>query len=93
MIAFAEDANSYGNIMNCVITLFLFTFNLHTDLQAFLKFVTGRPEPIGQVFVTFEDDEGADAISANTCGRQISLSTHIEEQSLFIAAIKALIQD
>jgi len=55
--------------------------------------VTGSPAPIGQVFVSFDDDESADAISANTCGRQLSLSTHIQDQALLASAIQALIRD
>ena len=53
--------------------------------------MTGYPAPIGQVYVTFEDDKGADTILVNTCGRQISISPHIDDQSLFIAALKTLI--
>jgi len=66
---------------------------IYKDLQAVLQFVTGSPAPIGQVFITFEDDEGADAISVNPCGRQLSLSTRIQDQRLFVSANNALIQD
>ena len=54
------------------------------ELKAFLQFVTGAPVPVGKVFVTFDSDERAEALSANTCGRQLTLATHIHEEEIFI---------
>ena len=48
------------------------------DLKAFVQFITGSPVPVGTIIVRFTDDE-AEAIVANTCGRQLTLSTLIEE--------------
>ena len=36
---------------------------------------------------------GSEAISANTCGKQLTLSTCIESKKDFIAGIKAIIPD
>jgi len=61
--------------------------------MAILQFVTGVPAPVGRIFVTFGDNEGAEAIAVNTCGKQLVLSTHIVEEDMFIATVKALIMD
>lgn len=62
------------------------------ELKAFLQFVTGAPAPNGRIFVTFDDDE-TNVISANTCGRQLVLSTAISDQDVFMVAMKAVITD
>lgn len=64
-----------------------------TELKAFLQFVTGAPTPVGKVFVTFDGDEGAEALSANTCGKQLTLATFISEQEIFTSAMKAVIAE
>ena len=68
--SFVEAADSDGNVyiivQSCLMHIFL-------ELMAFLQFIiTGAPVPVGQIFVTFDDNE---AISVNTCGRQLILST------------------
>ena len=81
-----------------VMVMFIFYSNsivecISLELMAFLQFITGAPAPVGRIFVTFDDNEGAEAISVNTCGRQLILSTRIVEEDMFIAAIKALIME
>jgi len=61
--------------------------------MTFLKFVTGAPASVGRIFVIFDDNEGVEAIAVNTCCRHLVLSTHIVEEDMFIAAVKALIMD
>ena len=88
--SFVEAADNDGNIyiifQSCLMYIFL-------ELMAFLQFITGAPAPVGRIFVTFDDNEGAEAISVNTCGRQLILSTHIVEKDMFIAVVKALIME
>ncbi len=43
------------------------------------------------VMVSFSRD--ADIISANTCGRQLTLSTDIPDQTLFNTALKMVISE
>ena len=65
----------------------------HTELKAFIQFVTGTSVPNGKIFVTFDENEGANVISANTCGRQIVLFTAISDRDVFMVAMKAVITD
>ena len=58
-----------------------------TDLKAFIQFVTESPTPLGAIAVSFTDDHFAEAVVANTCGRQITLSSLIQEEELFTLAI------
>ena len=69
------------------------TIYFHIELKAFLQFVTGAPAPNGRIFVTFDDDKVANVISANTCGRQLVLSTAISDEDVFMVAMKAVITD
>lgn len=66
---------------------------IFVELKAFLQFVTGAPVPVGKVFVTFDDDEQAEALSANTCGKQLTLCTCISDQHMFTSAMKAIISE
>ena len=59
------------------------------DLKAFVQFITGFPVPVGAIIVCFTDDEEAEAIVANTCGRQLTLSTLIED--VFMSALLAIV--
>ena len=59
------------------------------DLKAFIQFITGSPVPVGTVLVSFTDDEHAQAIVASTCGRQLTLSTLIED--VFVSALLAIV--
>ena len=63
------------------------------DLNAFLRFVTGSPYAVGMVVVMFEANDDAEAISANTCARQLSLSVKIHEEDVFVAAMMAVIEE
>ena len=63
------------------------------DLNAFLQFVTGSPYAIGKIGVTFEENDDAEAISANTCGKQLTLSANICEEGVFVAAMMAVIKE
>ena len=51
------------------------------DLKAFIQFITGSPVPVGTI-VRFIDHEETEAIVANACGRQLTLSTLIKEVSM-----------
>ena len=62
---------------------------LSIDLKAFIQFVTGCPVPVGNIAVTFT--QHPEAVAANTCGRQIVLSSLIQEEDLFIPAMLAII--
>ena len=62
-----------------------------TDLKAFIQFITGCPVPVGEIAVVFTEDPCAEAIVANTCGRQLTLSSLIQEEALFIPALLAVI--
>ena len=67
------------------IKLMLYITILFIDLKAFIQFVTGCPVPVGNIAVTFTQHP-----EANTCGRQIVLSSLIQED-LFIPAMLAII--
>ena len=64
-----------------------------TGLKPFIQFVTGSPIAVGSIAVTFDDSPDAEAISANTCGRQLTLSTAIQNKEIFIAAMTAIVPD
>ena len=49
--------------------------------------------PNGRIFVAFDDNEGTNVISANSCGRQLVLSTNISDQDVFTVGMKAVITD
>ena len=85
--SFVEAADSDGNVNIIFQSSLMYIF---LELMAFLQFITGVPAPVGRIFVTFDDNEGAEV---NTCGRQLILSTHIVEEDMFIAAVKALIME
>jgi len=87
---FIETTDSDGNteLVYKIVLMFIFI-----ELKAFLQFVTGAPAPNGRIFVTFDDDDGTNVISANTCGRQLVLSTAISDQDVFMVAMKAVITD
>ncbi len=61
------------------------------DLNAVVQFITGSQSTAGSIMVSFSRD--VDAISANTCGRQLTLSTHILDQTLFNTALKMVISE
>ena len=63
------------------------------DLKAFIQFVTGSPVAVGRVSVTFDDSMDSQAISANTCGRQLVLSSHIDNKEMFISAMAAIVPE
>ena len=60
------------------------------DLKAFIQFVSGCPVPVGNIAVSFTQHPDSEAVAANTCGRQIVLSSLIQED-LFIPAMLAII--
>ncbi len=70
------------------INLFLFVC---VDLNAVVQFITGTQSTAGSKMVSFSRD--VDAISANTCGRPLTLSTHIPDQTLFNTALKMVISE
>lgn len=53
--------------------------------------MTGSPIAVGRMAITFDDDADSEAISANTCGRQLILSSSIQDKEVFIAAMIAVI--
>ena len=65
----------------------------HCRSNTFLQFVTGSPYAIGKIGVTFEENDDAEAISANTCGKQLTLSANICEEEVFVAAMMAIIEE
>ena len=65
---------------------------LHTVLTAFVQFVTGSPV-VSSIVVMFNNSAEAEAISANTCGRQLTLSTLIRDKEVFVSAIAAVVPD
>lgn len=68
-------------------------FTLCAELKAFINFITGLEFPVGTIAVRFASDVDAEGVTANTCGRQITLSTGIEDKDVFIIALKAIIPD
>ena len=60
-----------------------------TDLKFFIQFVTGCPVLVGNIIVSFT--QHPEAVAANTCGRQIVLSSLIQEEDPFAPAILAII--
>ena len=55
--------------------------------------MAGSPVAVGKIAVTFNGNVDAEAISANTCGRQLMLSTAIQDKEMFIAAMTAVVPD
>lgn len=64
---------------------------LLAGLKAFIQFITGSPVPVGSIIVSFTDHEEVEAVVANTCGRQLTLSTLIEEEDVFVSALLAIV--
>ena len=64
-----------------------------SDLKAFVCYVTGSPVPVGKIIISFAEGAEAEAIAANTCGRQLTLSSVIQDKQSFIAAMRAIIFD
>ena len=61
-----------------------------------MRFITGSPCLVDCISVKFAANEGSEAISASTCSRRLTLSTHaITEggEDIFLAAMKAVIGD
>ena len=54
-------------------------------------FITGCRVAVGKIMVSFVSGVGSEAIAANTCGRQITLSTHIKDKYIFIDGLLAII--
>ena len=54
-------------------------------------FTTGCRVAVGKIAVSFVSNAGSEAIAANTCGRQITLSTHIKDKDMFISGLLAII--
>jgi len=71
------------------INWFLYIIYVHVDLKGFLQFVTGSTHATENITVNFDSD-GSEAIAASTCGRQLTLSSKIVDQELFVSAIRAL---
>ena len=46
---------------------------------------------VGKIMISFDSSVGSEAIAANTCGRQITLSTHIKDKNAFIQGLLAII--
>jgi len=72
--------------MACVLLFF-------TGLKAFIQFVTGSPIAVGRMAVTFDDDADSEPISVNTCGRQLILSSSIQDKEVFIVAMTDVIPE
>lgn len=48
----------------------------------------------GTIVVTFDiETDGSEAIAASTCGKQLTLSSKISDQGLFVSAIRALSEE
>lgn len=62
---------------------------LLAGLKAFIQFITGSPVPVGCIIASFTDHEEVEAVVANTCGRQLTLSTLIED--VFVSALLAIV--
>ena len=58
-----------------------------------MQFTTGSTFLAGKIVVTFESEPSVSSISANTCGRQLTLATSIKDKEGFIAAMKAVVPD
>ena len=70
--------------------------SLIAELKAFLEYVTGTTAVSGntttQVFNSEGDHEMA-AVVSNTCGRQLTLSTLIADETTVGAGMKAVVGD
>ena len=62
-----------------------------SDLKAFLMFITGCRVAVGKIAVSFVSSSGSEAIAVNTCGRQLTLSTHIKDKDIFVHGLLAII--
>ena len=50
--------------------------------------------PTGTIAVIFDSEtDGGEAIAANTCGKQLTLSSKISDQGLFVSALRALAEE
>ena len=94
LLSFVDNAEENGKIAICnsIMAMYIITFAC-AELKAFINFITGLSFPIGTIAVKFVGAADADAVAANTCGRQITLSTRIEDKDIFIVALKAIIPD
>ena len=70
----AEEAGMYLLMWYCNNDSFI-AYLFVTDLKAFIQFVTGSPAPLGVIAVVFTEDHFAEAVVANTCGKQLTLSS------------------
>ena len=48
---------------------------------------------LGTLLSLFDTNDDGEAISANSCGKQLSVSTKICEGDVFITAMKAIIEE
>lgn len=74
------------------------TYNIYTILQILMLFSNlllahQMLLGLGSIIVTFDTSDEGEAISANTCGKQLCLSTKICEEEVFIAAMQAIIEE
>ena len=74
----------------CVLLIFNYLL-LYTDLHSFLQYVTGCPSIRSKIEVLLSSDPSVNAISANTCGDQLVLSTLINDEEVFQASMRAII--
>ena len=54
-------------------------------------FITDCRVAVGKIMVSFVSGVRSEAIAANTCGRQTTLSTHIKDKDIFIDGLLAII--
>lgn len=65
---------------------------LSSELKSVLQYITCVPAVEGNsIVVSFDTTVGAAGISANTCGRELKLSTFITDETLFLDEISAVI--
>ena len=67
---------------------------LIAELKGFIKHVTGCPYTQGNwICVHFDSSKDASAFVASTCGRQLTMSTHITtaDMELCLSAVRAII--
>ena len=57
---------------------------LHADLKGFLQFVTGSTHTTGNIIINFDSEGNGEAIAASTCGRQLTLSSNIEDTNSYL---------
>ncbi len=91
-LAFLDQADATGkSICVHVAMFFIISMFISLELHTFLQYVTGCSAAVDPIHIMFTSS--SDAISASTCSRQISLSTAISCEDIFIAAMKVVIQD